>query len=267
MKRALPNILLIVIATVFTFALVELALRVTFKVLLPSRQLDKYHWSYVDMFNPYFHKDRRAGVYVTQKRKTKIFSFPIQKDDTERRIFVIGESVAGCYEADMLASAFTKAMPEYQWKAIVAGVGGYESFPILLVMDEIVNYGPDLIILMMGNNYGTFGGMTAQHWTYRHRYALSSWTLRLLLAALHHPSLGAQDKEEAAFRSNLETIIERAEQTGVPLVACTVPQNRRNLYPDERTSLNYADRRFFDTLTCGGVFKRSHQPWITTTPH
>ncbi len=246
MKRTIVNLLLILTAVAFAVGCVEAGLRVYCKYLITSKQSNRYLWSSVDVFNRYFTMERRAGIYVSRKRNTKKVSFPVHKGDAERRIFVIGESVAGCYEADKLVGAFTKAMPEYEWNAIIAGVGGYESFPILLVMDEIVNYGPDLIILMMGNNYGTFGGMTAQHWAYRHDYTLSSWTLRLVLAALHRPKLGAVDEEEAAFRSNLESIIDRAARAGVPLVACTLPQNRRNLYRDERTDLNYADRRFFD---------------------
>ena len=86
-------------------------------------------------------------------------SFPRDKGPATKRIFVLGGStVQGRPYAT--ETAFSKwlqlslsaALPDTKWQVINCGGVSYASYRVAAIMDEVVEYQPDLIILYTGHN-------------------------------------------------------------------------------------------------------------------
>jgi lysophospholipase L1-like esterase len=86
--------------------------------------------------------------------------FERHKRDKTYRIFVLGEStvwgegVWGVKNAfpKWIAKYFAFMYPEWNFEVINAGLPGYGSTRIRILLEEIVDYHPDLIVIMMGHN-------------------------------------------------------------------------------------------------------------------
>ncbi len=97
-------------------------------------------------------------------------AFPLKKAPDERRIFVLGGSTVQGRPfstetsfSTWLQLALRAGEPETQWTCINCGGISYASYRISTILDEVLNYSPDLIILYTGHNefledrsYGTW---------------------------------------------------------------------------------------------------------------
>lgn len=112
--------------------------------------------------NPLFVEDPSAGVYRTSRARLTFFneeSFPIEKPTDEFRIFCLGGSTVHGrpYQGD---TSFTKWLelelqatdPGHRYRVINCGGLSYASYRLRLLLDEIMAYDPDLIIVATGHN-------------------------------------------------------------------------------------------------------------------
>lgn len=97
-------------------------------------------------------------------------TFAVVKTPTTKRIFCIGEStMAGFpYEYNATAPSFLRdrlqaALPSYTIEVVNVGVSAISSFVIADMLDELLRYEPDLIIVYSGHNefYGAYGAGSA----------------------------------------------------------------------------------------------------------
>lgn len=132
---------------------------------------------------------------VTAKNKLKFFnpqSFPRKKPAGAYRIFSIGGSTTNGRPYDDATSfsgwlrEYLKATsPEREWEVINAGGISYASYRAALVMEELIEYEPDLFIIYSGHNefleertYGDIKDTPASV------LRLSSWAARSRAATL-----------------------------------------------------------------------------------
>ncbi len=111
---------------------------------------------------PLFTLDAESQQYVTAENRLVYFrpqSFSALKEDNEVRIFVLGGStVQGRpYEVETAFSTWLKlaletADPSRQWTIVNCGGVSYASYRLVNLVDEVLTYEPDLIILCTGNN-------------------------------------------------------------------------------------------------------------------
>jgi len=96
-----------------------------------------------------------GGTLMRSARPGSIPSeFVLPKPSGTLRVFVAGESAAallGGANAE-LAAALRRAYPGRRVELINCGMGAYESRRIQGVVEEILDYGPDLLIVLSGNN-------------------------------------------------------------------------------------------------------------------
>lgn len=158
--------------------------------------------------------------------------FTLPKPAGALRVFVAGESAAALLGRETnseLAAALSRVYPGRQVELINCGMGAYESRRIQGVVEEILAYGPDLVIVLSGNNENgkEFCPDFASELVRRSR------NLRSKLAALSLP------EDESVIRAGLAIHEERlramarlAAGKGVPVVFCTLPANQRGYAPD-----------------------------------
>ena len=144
--------------------------RIEVKVLLLSAALalipgaasadsraQKYY--YEDISHPFFALDpSQPGMYRNQRPGSKASLFSAVKPKDGFRVFVIGGSIAGLLQYSGESGEFAKALeavlPTKKVEVVNCGMAGYESFREALVEQEILEYTPDLIVLLTGHNEG-----------------------------------------------------------------------------------------------------------------
>ncbi|MCB4792097.1 MAG: hypothetical protein LHV68_09440 [Elusimicrobia bacterium] len=232
MKMALFKRLLLIFVGIFIGLLAgELCLKI-FKGVPPvaarskTDHYDDIYWKYVDIYEPYFKKNNKTHVYETQRPFAfNNSSFPAIKPANEKRIFIIGESVAGRFESEKeyFEHKLSSLLPYYKWSIINCGMPGYDAYRIKLIAKEIVNYKPDLIILMMGNNC-PFVPETINHWKYKYAILGSFWVTSIITDRLK-PSLDIRNKGLEYFCKELYEMIGIAKSRSIPLLISTLPNN------------------------------------------
>jgi lysophospholipase L1-like esterase len=94
--------------------------------------------------------------YRTKKAKSRIFfaqTFPVNKNPSEIRIFVLGgSSIFNLENFSYLSDKLIKKFPDKNIRIINIGGQSYGTTRLLLHTQEILEYQPDLIILYSGHN-------------------------------------------------------------------------------------------------------------------
>ena len=156
------------------------------------------------------------------------------------------------------------------------GATAVASFPVMHFLDDVLQYDPDLVIVMAGNNefYGAYGvaslhqafrsptGMRIAYWvrslgvtqwfaSLRSQHSVASGPL--MEQAAKNARIRSTDSARRAaaksLQSHLTTIVRRCRARDVPVVVCTLPTNERALAPigsDAETSLSMDQRAAFD---------------------
>ncbi|MEW4488722.1 tetratricopeptide repeat protein [Thalassoglobus sp. JC818] len=106
--------------------------------------------------------ERNGENYSTRPAKLSHFNaqdFPAQKSDSTRRIFCLGGSTTygRPYDdrtsfAGWLREMLPEADPTQSWEVINAGGISYASYRVSNVLEEILDYSPDLLIIYTGHN-------------------------------------------------------------------------------------------------------------------
>ncbi|MEX2115773.1 MAG: tetratricopeptide repeat protein [Bacteroidota bacterium] len=104
-----------------------------------------------------------SGIVVPEPAED---TFMITKTAATKRIFCIGESTMAGFPYDfhatapsMLAARLRLDLPDYNIEVINAGLSAVSSFVLVDMLEELLEYKPDLIIVYSGHNefYGAFG--------------------------------------------------------------------------------------------------------------
>ena len=188
-----------------------------------------------DIDKPFF-AETSPGVFRSQRPQSMPVQFRLPKPAGIKRVFVLGESVAALLDRGEIALHGKKwsmldslglgglAAPGAGGLEIInCGMGGYESVRIYRVLREILAYGPDLVVILSGNQEGSRGqdcpGMD---------FMLRRADLRLYerLYSLGNDPQQAWKKASLRFHSGmLKKMAEAAKKAGVPVVFCTLPAN------------------------------------------
>jgi tetratricopeptide (TPR) repeat protein len=171
-------------------------------------------------------------VMVNSRPGSLAAAFRMPKPAGTVRVFVIGESAAallGSGPGMPLRSALDGMLPGRAVEVINAGMGAYDSRRIYGVLEEVLAYNPDLIVILSGNNE------TGKEFCpdFRSELVRRNRSLRSRIASLTMPA------EDAAVSASLALHEERlrgmarlAAKKGVPTVLCTLPANLRDYAPD-----------------------------------
>jgi Lysophospholipase L1 and related esterases len=188
-RGILINLALIIVSTLFTLSLCEIALRlVGFKPLYVSPERDRF-WKY-DSLLGWAHQPGQEGIFETPQFRTVVrinenglrdrqHSYERQ-NDTER-ILVLGDSFAwgyGVEESERFSQLLEKSLDV---EVINAGVSGYSTDQELLwYRTEGIKYETDLVILVLaGNDVGDNDQEIVSTIYYKPRFVLEEGQLVL----------------------------------------------------------------------------------------
>lgn len=183
--------------------------------------------------------------------KAKAFEDP--KPERTKRVFVVGGSVAQPFSGDggaLFADLFSRLLPGYSLELIGCGMTAYDSARDWLVLREVIDRSPDLIVVLSGNNeYNNAGDPPAPSVLIALRAMRQSRLFRSLQDRLapRIPPASARGRElrAARFEENLRRMARLARRRGVPLALCTLPANLHDSAPSVGSVVLPLDMRGF----------------------
>lgn len=182
----------------------------------------KYY--YEDIFQPFFVQERSSGEYRSTRSRATPSRFPAVKKPGTFRVFVVGGSIAQGHSA--LKPALSRALPDARVDFLNCGMGGYDSYREAIVLEEVLQYSPDLIVLMTGHNEQV-GSPPIPLWLLHAQDGLSRIDAYRALAGSFAPRGDPEQGRAHAdvFRRNLSQMVEHAGKAGVPIVLVGPPLN------------------------------------------
>lgn len=201
----------------------------------PAQMYQDRKYFYEDIFEPFFTKDEKAGEYRATRPGAWDSRFATQKKPGTFRVFVLGGSIAQRYMSgqDNLGETLRKVLPKMRLEALNCGMAGYDSYREAMVLEEVLQYEPDLIVLMSGHNE-TAGSPPVPLWILHAQDRLGRLSAyQALIRRLNPDSHNFTSPEEnlkraASFRENLSGMAEHASKAGVPLLLAVPPLNYRD---------------------------------------
>ncbi|OGR40807.1 MAG: hypothetical protein A2X35_09940 [Elusimicrobia bacterium GWA2_61_42] len=186
-----------------------------------------------DIKKPFF-TAARTGEGLKTVRNARPLSisaeFSMPKPAKTARVFIVGESAAGLLGGgDSFLNKFLGwSFPGKEIEIINCGMPTYESRRILAVFKEALEYSPDLLIVLSGNNEAVWDfcpGFNAEAGRRVRR-------LGARLAALAMPREDAEAEVSISLHEDrLRAMAALARKKGVPVLFSTLPVNLRDFAP------------------------------------
>jgi tetratricopeptide (TPR) repeat protein len=217
-------------------------------------QSEQRKYYYEDIFVPFFARDDARGVYRSQRPQLDVppSRFAISKSSGTLRVFGIGGSIAQIYlsqsippsmrpeakrlnlSVDSLRDDLAAALSPTRVELLNCGMHGYDSYREAGVLEEVLAYSPDLILLMSGHNEG-IASPPVIPLVLKTREYLSRWSAyRSLQRLVEDKAKGTEIPQEqaatreAAFENNLTDMIRHAKTAGVRIAVVSPPLNYRD---------------------------------------
>ncbi len=241
-----------------------------------------------------FHPGQRLFVadgerFVTNRQKLSFFndvSFAVEKPADTLRIMSLGGSTTYGHPYDnrlsynaWLEARLNAANPEVNWEVINCGGISYASYRLANLMQEIVDYEPDIVLVYTGHNEfleeRTYRDLQSQHPVLTNAIAFAakfrtfgllssmlrpqqtSTEVRSLLAAevdtiLEHYGPDSYERDDSLhknvvehFRTSLERISELADSVDAKLIFIQPASNLRDFSPfrSQHFGLSLAEER------------------------
>ncbi|MEI7528529.1 MAG: bacterial transcriptional activator domain-containing protein [Elusimicrobiota bacterium] len=209
----------------------------------PGKQ-DQSGYFCEDIKKPFFAEvEPGKGEFRTQRSLAMPEKFSMPKPAGVRRVFILGESVAAILgqgvQADgdgppggrlmrkLLKKGLIPPGPGSGIEILNCGMSGYESYRIYGILKEVLAYSPDLIVLLSGNNEGSYDrNCPGLDFELRRRES------RLLERYYSLKSNPQQARKKANLKMHgdmLAKMAQAAKKAGVPIVFCTLPANLRDM--------------------------------------
>lgn len=246
--NAARKIVVIFLIFIFLIIFIEISLRIysnDFSHELIEKNNSDFEFSYLNIYDNFFERIEKENEewYVPVRPRSVAKPFLASKCTNTVRIFILGGSVAQAY-GDRLERGFEKILFGKKAEVINCGVGGYDSFRVSLVMEEIVAYEPDLVIVLSGNN--EFYDKVAIN---PRIYYLDRFLERFLFYRKSKEFVSEQLKERDLFyerdrdkltdyERSIRSVVEAAKGKDIPIILSTIPVNFSDCPPAGRRPLN-----------------------------
>ncbi|MBU0635319.1 MAG: hypothetical protein KKB82_01030 [Candidatus Omnitrophica bacterium] len=197
---------------------------------------DEFQFIYRDIYKPIYHKECEKGewFYVRQKDRFNCERFSAVKLLDKFRIFILGGSVAKSWETAKLEEMFNKLSIDKKAEIINCAMGGFDAYRTALIAKEILQYEPDLIIVLSGNNE-FYDQVKINFGLYNiNAFFRKSWLYGTIqdffLAKLWLGCRGGKDRF-VGYEKYIRQIAKMSKEKEVPLILCTLPFNFKDYPP------------------------------------
>jgi len=157
--RLKRSALVLILVFILSVLISEAVLRSQRGLPPPENDRSLFKAQYEDIYKRFFKKIRLSdgtSVYKTQRKQEIEEFFPAHKIKGTKRIFVLGGSVAYSFsrqqDREYIKELLEASLPGEKFEIIGCGMAAYDSYRESLIHKEILNYEPDLIVLLSGNN-------------------------------------------------------------------------------------------------------------------
>ena len=225
------------------FAVVEVGWRAVLGPPPADQLPDNFRYAHLDILKPYFKRTTQGqgrAIWSPQREQSQSVSFAMPKPEGVSRIVILGGSIAVPFseeEASKLQTFLGRALPGRRTELLACGMGAYDSRRESLLLRELLDYSPDLVILLSGNNeYYNIAVPHPRLFLLRH-HLRAFWTYRKLESLFEllgwHPGPQSQGNTDAdaGFEKNLRAMARMSRARGVPLVLLTLGANLRDSPP------------------------------------
>ncbi len=203
------------------------------------------------------------GVLITDDSRTSYFhlqKFERAKPKQTKRVFVFGGSTTHGAELPdpwrdsyvfQLGKQLGEEFPDQEFEMINCGGRSYASYRLVNIVEECMEYAPDLVIVMMGHNEFLearhYAGLKKDPSNFE-RILYSSRTFRLVQHTVekYFRHLGenpfitekyiVRDKKEFEhtlihYKKNLNRMVDACREKDIPIILSTCPSNLRDNRP------------------------------------
>jgi len=189
---------------------------------------EQFKYNYLDIYEKVFRRKKVSDKYVYESvRKLmskQIFIDP--KKDLTKRIFIIGESTAQGFDLKILEDELKRVLPKFDFEIVNCGMGAYDAYRTRLIGEEIINYDPDLVIVIVGNSEFL---TTRKVNRFRYQGLLSRSKIFRIITDNINPSVNIDNLPDANryYKENLRKLFEKIKQKDIGAILCTLPVNYR----------------------------------------
>lgn len=185
------------------------------------------------------------GRFVPQRKEAQPDTFLMPKPEGTKRVFIVGESVAALLgsgnDLSVKMTRGQKLLKKLLGTAAVSkteiincGMGGYESYRINGVLEEVLKYSPDLVVVLSGNNDTLEESCPGLECELRRR------KFRLYEKYFSISNTGREARKQAALKMHEAMLLKMgaaAKKAGVPIVFCTLPAAVKDMPPRQPAPL------------------------------
>ena len=235
------------------FLVAESSIRFFHGVPPSLRKDENFYRYYIDIYEDFFVKDKDGNSYFNKRPGSVRSVFSVEKSENQKRVFVLGGSVAKDYDNKILKYKLSEVYPDYDWNIINCAMEEYDSYRLYLITKEIIKYKPDLIIVLTGNNEGIYDPVTINPLIYKNKFLSKVWIFRIIGKYLKPSIYTGNKKIIKFFESNINKICKITKENNIPLVLFTLPTNHK--MPLNKNLLK--DKDYFSVW-----WLLSQDPWI-----
>jgi len=261
LRRALVPVALGLAVSLALLGVVEVGVRLAYGAPPAHRLPDNFKYAYLDVLKPFFRRSRTgwgSARMIPQRAESLAPSFSTPKAPGTLRIFVVGGSVATPFSVDgatQLSKFASSALPNRPVEVISCGMGSYDSRRETGVLREILDYEPDLVVLLSGNNEYHLDTPYPRLLVLDHLlngiavYRKTTELVRSLVGKKDPDPSPAFGRANEQFERNLRGMARLCREHKIPLVLSTLGANLRDSPPSSQWRRPMLEASvFFDAL-------------------
>jgi len=234
------TIFIVIFFLLLIFLILEGILRLCYIPNSPTLNSSNFEYHYVDIYRQFFKRNLKDGKFVYVSNANNFYrEFSVIKQPDTIRIFILGGSIAQGFDTIHFENIFKSLIPDKNFEIVNCGMDGYDSYRVHLVEKEILNYEPDLIIVLSGNNEFHNPVKINLHIYYfnkilRRSYVyirLQDWFRDWYKERVFLKPISSQ-KKLIDYEKNIRNIVYKAKQEDIPIILCALPVNFRDCPPN-----------------------------------
>ncbi len=224
---------------------------------VPSEPIPElFHYEHLAIYDPLFKVEKYKGkrFYVPARKMNSAKPFPVDKNPEKTRIFLTGGSFVEDWNALLLEKKLNRMLQENEGnkscEIINCGMAVYDSYRVSLIIKEIINYAPDLIIVLSGNNENIYDKNVTITLFNVNRFLRKF----LLYRKIQDIVIKKRRKKQIAFnldqenidlaeklriyKENINQIIRLTKSENIPLILGSLPINLNGIPPAGKRPIN-----------------------------
>ena len=255
-RSAIKNVFISFIIVFLPIILIELIL-VGIYGPIPSEPIPElFHYEHLAIYDPLFKTEEHKGreYYIPARKMNSAKPFPVDKNPDKTRIFLTGGSFVEDWNALKLEENLNRILKDIvtnkSCEIINCGMAVYDSYRVSLIIKEIINYEPDIVIVLTGNNENIYDknvNITLFNMNrFLRKFRIYRKAQDILLQKRRKKDVTLNLDQEnidlaeklRIYKENINQIIQLAKSKNIPLILGSLPINLNGIPPAGKRPVN-----------------------------